>query len=140
MQTIGDDKEISTICPSVKFRCKVPKIKSWSGAVVVAQLVMRSLPMPEVRGLNTVIGKLSYQTFISFLSTVNYRVIIFGCEIHKTNSSILEPELWLTKIAVVKYSFMTVRIAGWQLKQNCSYCVQNVVKVLKNKKYVIKII
>ena len=33
-------------------------------AVVVAQLVERSLPTPEVRGLNPVIGKLLYGTFV----------------------------------------------------------------------------
>ena len=40
-------------------------------AVVVAQLVERLLPMPEVCGLNPVIGKLLYLTF-SCLPTVNY--------------------------------------------------------------------
>ena len=39
-------------------------------AVVVAQLVERSLPTPEVRGLNPVIGKLLYRTFICLLSTI----------------------------------------------------------------------
>ena len=38
--------------------------------VAVAQLVKQSLPMPEVRGLNPVIGKLLYLTF-SCLPTVN---------------------------------------------------------------------
>ena len=36
----------------------------------VAQLVERSLPMPEVRSLNPVIGKLLYRTFTCLLSTV----------------------------------------------------------------------
>ena len=39
-------------------------------AVVVAQLVERSLPTLEVRGSNPVIGKLLYRTFICLLSTV----------------------------------------------------------------------
>ena len=39
-------------------------------AVVVAQLVERSFPTPEVRGSNPVIGKLLYRTFICLLSTV----------------------------------------------------------------------
>ena len=39
-------------------------------AVVVAQLVERSLPTPEVHGSNPVIGKLLYWTFICLLSTV----------------------------------------------------------------------
>ena len=39
-------------------------------AVVVAQLVERSLPTTEVRGLNPVIGKLLYQT-LNCLPTVN---------------------------------------------------------------------
>ena len=39
-------------------------------AVVVAQLVERSLPTPEIRGSNPVIGKLLYQTF-NCLSTVS---------------------------------------------------------------------
>ena len=39
-------------------------------AVVVAQLVERLLPKSEVCGLNPVIGKLLYQTFICLLSTV----------------------------------------------------------------------
>ena len=39
-------------------------------AVVVAQLVERSLPTPEIRGSNPVIGKLLYRTF-NCLSTVN---------------------------------------------------------------------
>ena len=38
--------------------------------MVVAKLVEWSLQMPEVRGLNPVIGKLFYQTFICLLSTV----------------------------------------------------------------------
>ena len=38
--------------------------------VAVAQLVKQSLPMPEVRGLNPVIGKLLYRIFIYLLSTV----------------------------------------------------------------------
>ena len=33
------------------------KQNEMSGAVVVAQLVERSLPIPEVRGLNPAIGK-----------------------------------------------------------------------------------
>ena len=33
------------------------------GAVVVAQLVERSLPLPEVRGSNPVLGKNLYSTF-----------------------------------------------------------------------------
>ena len=39
--------------------------KGWteSGAVVVAQLVERSLSIPEVRGSNPVIGKILYWTF-----------------------------------------------------------------------------
>ena len=40
------------------------------GAVVVAQLVERLLLMPEVRGLNPVIGKLLFWTFTCLLSTV----------------------------------------------------------------------
>ena len=39
-------------------------------AVVVAQLVERLLPTPEVRGSTPVIGKLLYRTFICLLSTV----------------------------------------------------------------------
>ena len=39
-------------------------------AVVVAQLVERSLPTPGVRGLNPVIGKLLYWAF-KRLATVN---------------------------------------------------------------------
>ena len=38
--------------------------------MVVAQLVERSLPMPEVRSSNTVGGKLLYRTFICVLSIV----------------------------------------------------------------------
>ena len=41
-----------------------------SEAVVVAQLVERSLPTPDVHGSNPVIGKLLYRTFICLLSTV----------------------------------------------------------------------
>ena len=41
---------------------------SW--AVVVAQLVKRSLPTPEVRGSNPVIGKKFYRTFVYRLSIV----------------------------------------------------------------------
>ena len=41
------------------------------GAVVVAQLVERSLPIPEVRGSNPVIGKkIIYTLNICILSTV----------------------------------------------------------------------
>ena len=39
-------------------------------AVVVAQLVERLLPIPEVRGLNPVIGKKNY-LYIEHLFTVN---------------------------------------------------------------------
>ena len=39
-------------------------------AVVGAQLVERSLPMPQVYSSNPVIGKLLYWTFICLLSTV----------------------------------------------------------------------
>ena len=50
---------------------KLPKeIRRQIGAVVVAQLVERSLPTPEVRGLIPVIGKLLYWTFICLLSNV----------------------------------------------------------------------
>ena len=41
-----------------------------SGAVGVAQLVERSLPIPEVRGSNPVIGKNLF-IFIEHLFTVN---------------------------------------------------------------------
>ena len=42
-----------------------------SGEVVVAQLVMRSHPIPEVRGLNTVIGKIYNEHLLTYLlSTV----------------------------------------------------------------------
>ena len=37
---------------------------------MVAKLVEWSLQMPEVRGLNPVIGNFFYQTFICLLSTV----------------------------------------------------------------------
>ena len=39
-------------------------------AVVLAQLVERSLPTPEIRGSQPVVGKLLYRTF-NCLSTVN---------------------------------------------------------------------
>ena len=49
----------------------INSIVTWTArAVVVAQLVERSLWMPEVRGSNPVIGKLFYRTFICLLSTV----------------------------------------------------------------------
>ena len=43
-----------------------PQQKRFSGEVVVAQLVERSLPIPEVRGSNPVIGKnlYLYLTFV----------------------------------------------------------------------------
>ena len=46
----------------------------WSWAVVVAQLVERSLPIPEVRGLNPVIRKIYlFQLNICLLSTVYWK-------------------------------------------------------------------
>ena len=45
---------------SVMQRVKYFKQRRMSGAVVVAQLVERSLPIPEVRGSNPVIGKKLY--------------------------------------------------------------------------------
>ena len=42
-------------------------------AVVVAQLVERSLPIPEIRILNTVIGKNLFILYICFLSTVYWK-------------------------------------------------------------------
>ena len=45
-------------------------------ALVVAQLVEHSLPMPEVRSVNPAIGKLFYQTLICLLSTVLKRLKI----------------------------------------------------------------
>ena len=39
---------------------KKEKISTKLGAVVVAQLVERSLPIPEVHGSNPIIGKSSY--------------------------------------------------------------------------------
>ena len=45
------------------------------GAVVVAQLVERSLPTPEVRGSNPVIAKLLYRYTICLLSTILKRQI-----------------------------------------------------------------
>ena len=41
-----------------------PRTKNSDRAVVVTQLVEQSLPTPEVRGSNPVIGKLFYRTFI----------------------------------------------------------------------------
>ena len=46
------------------------KCKQSKGAVVVAQLVEQSLPIPEVRGLNPVIGKNLF-IYIEHLLTVN---------------------------------------------------------------------
>ena len=46
------------------------KAKKLSWAAVVAQLVEQLLPTPEVCSSNPVIGKLLYQTFICFMSTV----------------------------------------------------------------------
>ena len=53
----------------------VTKIKEATGnrAVVVAQLVERSLPTPEVCALYPVKGNLLYRTFICLLSTVLQR-------------------------------------------------------------------
>ena len=41
--------------------------------MVVAQLVERSLPIPEIRILNTVIGKNLFILYICFLSTVYWK-------------------------------------------------------------------
>ena len=43
------------------------------GEVVVAQLVERSLPIPEVRGSNPVIGKILYISNICLLSIVYWK-------------------------------------------------------------------
>ena len=43
-------------------------------ALGVAQLVEQSLPTPEVRGSDPVIGKLLFRTFICLLSTVLKRL------------------------------------------------------------------
>ena len=51
----------------------IPKV--FNGAISVAHLAERSLPMPEVHGSNSVIGKLLYWTFICLLSTVLKRQI-----------------------------------------------------------------
>ena len=56
---IRDEK---MIIPKEKMVHGTKKQNIW--AVVVAQLVERSLPTPEVRGLNPVIGKLLYGTFV----------------------------------------------------------------------------
>ena len=47
----------------IKFKCNL-----WLGAVVVSQLVERSLPTPEVRGSNPVIGK--FNVLSAILKTV----------------------------------------------------------------------
>ena len=40
------------------LECLIKKYQAW--AVVVAQLVERSLPIPEIRGSNPVISKILY--------------------------------------------------------------------------------
>ena len=45
-------------------------IKTPSWTVVVAQLVLWLLPTPEIRGLNPVIGKFLFRTFVYRLSFV----------------------------------------------------------------------
>ena len=54
----------------VATQAQIGQIKKVSEmAVIVAQLVEQSLPTLEIRGSNTVIGKLLYRTFICLLST-----------------------------------------------------------------------
>ena len=52
---------------SIKSCCRelLKKIKKIGGAVVVTQLVSQLLPIPEVRGLNPVIGKISFEHLLS---------------------------------------------------------------------------
>ena len=52
-QKWGDN--LLKVCPSIQWSLSICS-KSWLGAVVVAQLVDRSLPSPEIRGSNRVIG------------------------------------------------------------------------------------
>ena len=48
------------------------KVGSKIGEVVVARLVEQSLPIPDVRSSNPVIGKNVFILNICFLSTVNF--------------------------------------------------------------------
>ena len=59
------DSRIYTIYgPTIRFVGYGYKVYGYFWAVIVAQLVERSLTTPEVRGLNPVIGKLLYGTFV----------------------------------------------------------------------------
>ena len=62
----------STIKTKTDFLGKVEEsVKMDIGAVVVAQLVERLLPIPEVRGSNPVIGKILFIS-IEHLFTINW--------------------------------------------------------------------
>ena len=52
-------------------KCQITIISKGSGCV--AQSVERSLPIPEVRGLNSVIGKYLFKLNICLLSTVYWK-------------------------------------------------------------------
>ena len=72
---------------------------SW--AVVVTQLVKRSLPTPEVSSSNPVIGKILYRTFVYRLSivvTMLSRLELFFA----TNADILVSVLFKAIIVVMK--------------------------------------
>ena len=55
-QMINDSKIAKSA--QMTLECLIKKYQAW--AVVVAQLVERSLPIPEIRGTNPVIGKSLY--------------------------------------------------------------------------------
>ena len=70
-------KKLCTAMFDTRLGCSSPSTKKLHGQSlnylcigVVAQLVEQSLPTPEIRGSNPVIGNLLYWSFICLLSTV----------------------------------------------------------------------
>ena len=51
----------------------MPHILPQLGAVVVAQLIERSLPTPEVRGSDPVIGKIYIEHYFNFIEKTKTR-------------------------------------------------------------------
>ena len=67
------DKQVSTLTKELKNCTSCQMTNKWPREVVVAQLVERSLPIPEVRGLNPVIGKNLFLKNICLLTTVYWK-------------------------------------------------------------------
>ena len=98
---------------------KTPKERKNGRAVVLAQLVERSLSTPEVQGSNTVVGKRLYRTFVY-------------CELYwKDENKIKEPWSWSweeTNVPKV-VSSNPGTITGWTFFhiiycKNCNVCLK----------------